>query len=345
MKPIKLLILTLSLSLCLSALSCGRNDSRSETFYEYFDTVCTVSSYANEGQKEFAEICDDIENSLSFYHRLFDIYHEYEGVNNLATINKNAGISPVTVPKELIDFLLYSNEIYTLTNGEVNIAMGSVLSLWHDCREDAQNNKAATIPTDKELKEAAEHTSIETILIDTEKNTVYITDKDTSIDAGAIAKGYATEMIAKELISLGISSYVLNFGGNIRIIGTKQNGDGWITGITNPDKSSSDPFVRRLTLRDTSCVTSGSYERYFTANGKDYHHIIDKDTLYPSEHFASVSIITESSALADALSTALFNMTYEEGLALCQRLGNVSAIWVTIDGKIYQTEDINAISV
>ena len=347
MKLKRLAVLTLLLTVLLSAVSCGRGgEPRTNTYYEYFDTVSYISSYRGsvESEGEFADTCARIEEIMKKYHRLMDIYHEYDGMNNLATVNKNAGIAPVTVSEELIELLLYAKEIYVLTGGEVNVAMGSVLSLWHECREEAEADKgAAQIPHEAALRAAAEHTSIDSIVIDRSASTVYISDKDTSIDLGAIGKGYTAERAAEYLKDEGIDSYVLNFGGNIRAVGTKPDGEAWVTGITNPDALSAQAYAARISLSDSSCVTSGSYQRYFTVDGKDYHHIIDKDTLYPSEYFVSVSVITPDSALADALSTALFSMSYEDGLALCESIGEVGVIWICPDGEILMSEAINAI--
>ena len=345
MKKARLILLILTLALPLSAISCKRDaEPMTKTYYEYFDTVCHVSSYGNESEEEFSDRCAELEALLKKYHRLFDIYREYEGVNNLATVNKNAGVSPVKTEPELVEFLMYAKDIYTLTDGEVNVAMGAVLSLWHDHREAATSDpKSATLPTDTELAEAAKHIFIDSLIIDKKACTVYINDEKASLDVGALGKGYVAERAAEALSAAGVSSYVLNFGGNIRAVGSKPDGEGWITGITNPDPRSSQAFAARVMLSDTSCVTSGSYERYFTVNGKNYHHIIDRDTLYPAGYFTSVSVITKDSALADALSTALFSMSYDDGLALCKKIGAVEVIWVEHDGTLLMTEGINAI--
>ena len=347
MKKFRPVFLILTLALLLSAVSCEvLSEPRTKTYYEYFDTVCTVSSYGRESRAEFAKICDELEEIMKKYNRLMDIYHEYDGLNNLATVNKNAGKAPVRVDAELIDLLLYAKEIYSLTDGEVNVAMGAVLSLWHDCREAAQKAPDnASIPSAEKLTEAAKHISIDCLVIDREAATVYLTDKDASLDVGALGKGYVAELMAQRLTGLGATSYVLDLGGNIRTVGTKRNGEPWVTGITNPDRTASQAFALRIKISDTSCVTSGSYQRFYTVKGKQYHHIIDKNTLYPSEYFSSVTVITPNSALADALSTALFSMSYEEGLRLCQELGAVEAVWIKPDGTLLMTDGIDAISV
>ncbi len=316
-----------------NANSAQKIEPKGMAYFSYFDTVSNIYSYAGDSQETFAANCGEISGILGKYHKLFDIYYEHSGVTNLKTLNKNAGGEPLKVEQELIDFLLYAKELYTLTNGEMNIMMGSVLRIWHDCREEGTR-----IPTNEELQEAALHTSIDLLEIDVQNQTVRISDPKASIDVGALGKGYATEKAAKHLESIGATSYVLNIGGNIRIIGTKPDGSGWKTGIKNPANPST--YSKYLMLANISCVTSGNYERYYTVGGQRYHHIIDKDTLMPSTYFSSVTILTSDSGLADSLSTALFSMSYEDGLNMVQRIGGVEVVWITPEGEIYTTSGI-----
>lgn len=350
MKKIRLLGIFLCLILSLSLLVSCDNDvndqpkepaKQAESFYDYFDTVSVVISYEGDDSAVFRSNCNEVSQLLGEYHKLFDIYYEYAGINNLKTINKNAGKEPVKVDPKLIDFLLYAKEIYTLTNGATNVAMGSVLKLWHDARVDSIDDpENAYIPTKEELEDAAEHTNIEDLIINVEESTVYIADPLMSLDVGAVAKGYAVEKAAALLISRGVTSYVLNVGGNIRAIGEKTAGKGWITGITNPDKSSDESFACRVIIKNISLVTSGDYERYFVCNGVKYHHIIDAETNMPANRFSSVSIFTADSGLADSLSTALFCMSYEDGLALINKIGGIDVIWIYTDGTIRATDGI-----
>lgn len=340
------LILFLSVLLC-SFNSCLAElkdpETQAKSYYDYFDTVSVIISYKGDSTEEFEENCKTVSDVLSEYHKLFDIYYEYSGVSNLKTVNKNAGKEPVKVDSKLIDFLLYCKEIYTLTEGKTNVAMGSVLKIWHDERERAADDpEAARLPSEEALSAAAEHTDINALVIDKEASTVFISDPKVQLDVGAVGKGYATERAAELLIKKGITSYVLNIGGNIRAIGEKPSGNGWVTGITNPDKDSEEAFVCRVDLRNSSLVTSGNYERYYTVNGNKYHHIIDPVTLFPSNYFASVSIFAEDSGLADALSTALFCMSYEDGARLANSLG-AKAIWVKNDGTLLMSDGINIV--
>ena len=188
------------------------------------------------------------------------------------------------------------------------------------------------------------HCNIDDLIIDKASGTVYISDPDMSLDVGAIGKGYATEKAAELLISRGISSYVLNIGGNIRAIGEKVTGDGWVTGITNPDHTSGEQFVARVNIKNISLVTSGDYERFYTVEGVKYHHVIDPVTLMPASYFSSVSVFTPDSGLADALSTALFCMSYEDGKELVESIGEVDVIWVDTEYNVYYTDGIEFVN-
>ncbi len=312
-------------------------------YFTFFDTVSYIYSYTDDSQETFESNCDTATKILEEYHVLFDIYYPHSGVVGLYDINQNAGGDPMKVDQKLIDFLVYAKELYTLTRGEMNIMMGAVLRPWHDCRTAAKENAAnASIPELSKLQEAALHTSIDLLEIDQANSTVRITDPKASIDVGALGKGYATEKAAQKLEENGVTSYVLNIGGNIRIIGQKPDGSGWLTGIKDPANSDS-AYALYLTLENTSCVTSGVYERFFTVGGKRYHHIIDKDTLIPADYFASISVITKDSGLADCLSTALFCMSLEDGQALVKSLDGVDVLWITADGTQYMTEGLKSL--
>ena len=150
------------------------------------------------------------------------------------------------------------------------------------------------------------------------------------LDVGAIAKGYAVEMVARSLEARGVTGYIINVGGNVRTVGTKPDGSKWKVGIEDP--LGGDDYISLVSLSGESLVTSGVYQRYYIVDGKKYHHIIDPETLMPAEGYASVSVLTADSALGDALSTALMCMTVDEGTALVESLDGVEAQWVFPDG-------------
>lgn len=303
-----------------------------KTYYDYFDTMSTIVGY-EETQEAFDEKCAIIEEELEHYHKLYDIYHQYTGVVNIYDLNRDAGTVPIEVDEDIILLLEFCKEMYDLTGGKTNVAMGSVLKIWHNYREDGNYDPlSAALPTTEELEAAAEHCDINDIVIDKEAGTVFFADPMLKIDVGAIGKGYATERIAQELEAMGVDNYTLNIGGNIRTIGNKADGEGWVAGIQNPDTSSEQMFLLKISFGDLALVTSGSYQRYYWVGDTKYHHIIDPETLFPKDTFASVSILTPDSGLADAVSTACFNLSLEEGMALIESIENTEAMWVEPDG-------------
>ena len=325
----KLAALLLCFATVFGLCSCG-GAAKEYTFYGSFDTVSTFYDYTGGlSVKKFEKLCCRVESELLEYHRLYDIYNEYEGITNLATINKNAGNGPQKVDSRIINMLLYSKEMYELTGGKVNVAIGAVTKIWHDYRKEG-----VAIPPMESLIAASEHTDINNLVINEEDSTVELKDANMSLDVGAIAKGYAVEAIADGLLRDDYSGYVLDVGRNIRAIGEKPDSSGWTCGVINPDWTSAQAYVYKTTLKNQSMSTSGSYERAYTVDGVSYHHIINGETLMPENYYLSVSIRAESSALTDALSTGVFNMKPEEAAVFIEKLPGVFAVFVMPNGDV-----------
>lgn len=337
----KLLSLCLAI-ICLMFSACGSNTAKKEKFtdysFDYFDTLTSIIGF-EQNKDTFDANCNIIKEKLSYYNKLFNIYNKFEGVNNLAIINESK--TPVVVDEEIIKMLEFSRDMFTKTNGKVNVAMGSVLSIWHDYRNAGMNDpENAKLPPENELRTASKHIDISNLLIDKSNNTVGFKDNEMSLDVGAIAKGYAVEQTAEFMKEKGIEGYILNVGGNVRIVGERPDKEKWKIGIENPDGDNEKPYAEYLMLGDNmSLVTSGSYQRFYTVNGKNYHHIIDPETLMPSEYFSSVSVLTEDSGLADALSTALFTMSFEEGKKLIENFPETEVLWIFPNGEKKYSEN------
>ncbi len=323
----------LPLLLCLVLLGgCARApiDTKKQytaTFLSLFDTVTTVVGRA-AGESEFQAMVAPVRDGLDRYHKLFDIYHEYEGMNNLKTLNDKAAHAPVTVDREILDLLEDCKSYYTATDGVFNPAMGGVLRLWHDAREDGLNDpKNAYLPDSDALKEAARHMDANDIVIDRAASTVFFSDPALKLDVGGIAKGWAVERVCRS----APEGLLISVGGNVYATGPKnEDGTPWRVGIQDP-RGGSD-YLHTLSVTGGSVVTSGSYQRAYAVDGKAYHHIIDPRTLYPSERWVSVTVVCADSGLADMLSTSLFLLTEEEGQALLDLYG-AHAMWVDAEGN------------
>lgn len=300
----------------------------SSTFLDLFDTVTTVVGKA-ESKQAFDDLVNPIRDELERYHKLFDIYEQYEGINNLKTVNDKAFVSPVTVDTAILDLLEDCKEYHTATNGVFNPAMGSVLKLWHKAREDGVNDpETAYLPDFVALSNASQHINPDNIILDRENLTVFISDPQLQIDVGAIAKGWAVQKVCEN----APEGLLISVGGNIYATGPKdEKGTAWSVGIQNPNGTGN---LHILDVTSGSVVTSGSYQRAYTVDGKLYHHIIDPKTLYPSELWTSVTIVCEDSGLADVLSTSLFLLDREQGQALLDKFG-AKALWVDANENQY----------
>ena len=335
----RILIFGLCLALILSgcSLSQPQKQKYTATFLTLFDTVTTIAGFA-ESEEIFTAQAQQIHDALLEYHQLFDIYNSYEGLNNLKTVNDAAGLAPVTVDGRIIALLKDCKTYYALTGGRMNVAMGSVLALWHEARSDGMDDPVnAYLPDPQALSEASAHRNMDAIVIDETASTVFLSDPDMRLDVGAIAKGWALERVC-ETAPEGL---LISLGGNIRATGPKDSqGTPWVIGVQNPDDSSQNLHTLRVT--SGSVVTSGDYQRRYWVGETAYHHIIDPDTLYPGTLWRSVTVVCMDSGLADALSTTLFLLPLEEGLALLQNC-NAEAMWVDSQGICHYSPGFTAI--
>ena len=324
--------LALLLSLLLTGCAVQAEPQQQQytaTFLTLFDTVTTIVGRA-DSEEDFRSTAQAVHDELLEYHQLFDIYNAYEGINNLKTVNDNAGIQPVRVDSRIIALLKDCKTYYEATGGKVNPAMGSVLKLWHEARNDGINDpQNAYLPDGEKLKEAAAHTDLNCVVLNEAESTVYITDPGLQLDVGAVAKGWSVQRVS-ETAPAGL---LISVGGNVSATGPKDDaGTPWVVGVQNPDGGES--FLHTLYLTKGSVVTSGDYQRAYRVDGKLYHHIIDPQTLYPSEYWRSVTVVSSDSGLADALSTALFLLPLEEGQKLLEPLG-AQAMWVDREGNLF----------
>ena len=331
MKRLCALVLTLSMLLCGCTGAGEEQKQYSATFLTVFDTVTTILG-RDVSEAAFTEKAQAVHDELLRYHQLFDIYNEYEGLNNLKTVNDHPG-EAVSVDKAIVDMLLDCKAYYELTGGRVNAAMGSVLRLWHEAREDGLNDFAnAYLPDGEALAQAAEHADWDDVLIDEANNTVTIADPGLRLDVGAIAKGWSVQRAA-ETAPEGL---LISVGGNVCATGPKDStGTPWVVGVQDPDGGEN--YLHTLYLTRGSMVTSGDYQRAYMVDGELYHHIIDPDTLYPGKLWRAVTVVCPDSGLADALSTALFLLPIEEGQKLLDACES-TAMWVDAEGNMYYSE-------
>lgn len=232
---------------------------------------------------------------------------------------------------EVTALLKYALEISEKTYGAFDITCGELMSLWDFKKENP------SLPSEDEIKKALFYTGYKNLAFDGNK---IKKDENIKLDLGGIAKGYIAEKCVEYLHENEVTSGFLNFGGNIAIVGEKENGKGWSVGIKDPLNTSS--TVGNIILSDGYVSVSGDYERYFEYEGKKYHHIIDTKTGYPAEtDIISTAVISKDGTLADALSTALFVMGLERSLEFYkEKTYDFEAVLISKNGEIYITDGI-----
>jgi thiamine biosynthesis lipoprotein len=314
---------------------------RSEVF-DTFDTHVEFTAFAGS-EKEFEKYAEIAHSEMVRFHRLFDIYNSYGGIANIRTINENAGIAPVRVDPAIVDLLEMARGAFEYTDGAINTALGPVLAIWHDYRQRAGDGEG-TVPSMEELRAAAANVSVSDVLIDRDGGFVFLRRAGMSLDVGAVAKGYAVQRTVEALKEAGLRSGLINAGGNVAVIGKPQDGrETWSIGVRSPERGDGEGLLDVISLSSGSAVTSGNYQRYFTAEGRRYHHIIDPKTLFPAENSKAVTVLHPDSAIADILSTAAFILPPERARELITK-HDAEALWVGADGRVTATAGYSAMS-
>ena len=339
MKKMAILALLL-LALCVLSPTLAQPQKFSAVYLDTFDTVIQFIAYA-EDEATFNRWSENVHEAYFYMHKLFDTYHTYdeEGIVSVCALNQRAASEPVTVDPILFSLLTFCKSQYALCQEQVNVAMGSVLSIWHDYRESGlADPENAALPPMEALEAASAHADIDDLVLDAQNMTVYFADPALKLDVGAVAKGYATEIVAQMLLSGDMPSFIISAGGNVRCGQKPLDGRArWGVSIQDPGPADGLPgtgYMDVLYLTNLSVVTSGDYQRYYVVDGKVYHHIIDPGTLYPAARWRSVTIVCRDSGLADILSTALFVLSREEGQALLDKT-KAEAMWMDGQGNCY----------
>ncbi len=285
----------------------------------YFDTIIQITLYntSDEGLlDECMNMCDYYENLLS----------AHVDDSDITKINTAEG-QPVEVSAETIELLNIALEYAELSDGAFDPTIGSVSLLW-DFDSDEH-----IVPDESAISEALTHVDYHNITI--EGNTVTISDPETNIDLGAIAKGYIADKLKAYLVSQNVTSGIINLGGNVLLIGSKPDGSDFSIGIQKPfaDTSTS---ITGVKASDKSVVSSGTYERYFEVDGKFYHHILDTSTGYPLDNgLIGITILSDNSVVGDALSTTCFSLGMEKGMKLIESLDGIEVLFITEDYEIH----------
>lgn len=310
--------------------SCGKKQREPESQSMFMlGTVCKVTIYDNPSAEAFHasfERIREIEQKMSLHSKNSEI----------SLLNSQAGEQAVVVSPDTFQVIQQALEISALSAGAFDPTVGPLVEAWDIGGDNPRR------PSQEEIDALLTLIRYERVVLDEQNHSVFLQDKGMALDLGGIAKGYAADEVARVLREHGVESAIVNLGGNVLTLGTKPDSAAWRIGIQDPNSLRGD-YVMIASLVDQTLVTSGPYERFLELDGIVYHHILDTKTGYPVDsEFDSVSIITHNSTLADALSTSLYALGYEKGMALINTLDDVEAIFMTKDKRILLSEGLQA---
>lgn len=327
-----LLLLTMTIGLFTG---CQKSNEKVQKSNFYFDTIITVTLY----DKEQETYIDDCFQLASYYEKLFSATIADSDVSR---INANAG-SFVEVDKETIYLIQKAMEFGILSDGLFTISIGPLSKLWNISEriktlDENRIADASCVPSNEEIQERLSH--IGDSLIEIKDHQVRLTDSNASIDLGGIAKGYIADQMKTYLVEKGVSSGIINLGGNVLTLSEKPDGSFYSIGIQKPFSATGES-IGIIEVANKSVVSSGNYERYFKVEDKLYHHILNPKTGYPIENeLYEVTIISDSSLDGDALSTTCFALGLEDGMKLIESLDGVEALFITSDYEIHCSSGI-----
>lgn len=289
----------------------------------HLGTVCTINLFES--------------GSTDLYSKMFQRLKSIEQVfsvriadSALSQVNQSAGISPVTVPQEVIYVLQEALRIAEKTDGAFDPTIGPLVDLWDIGGDNSQ------VPSQEAIERAISLVDWRLVELDVEASTVFLPKEGMALDLGGIAKGFAADQLVAMAQEAGVQRALFDLGGNIYAFGTKEDGTPWRVGVKNPKNPAAEPALA-IAVKDSSIVTSGMYERFFEQNDIRYHHILNPATGFPVwNDVQSVTIVCKSSMLADALSTSVFILGQKKGLQLLEA-EDAEGVIIATDNKVYPT--------
>jgi thiamine biosynthesis lipoprotein len=291
------------------------------------DTVITISVVSHS--KDHAERA--LNSAFLELKRLEALFDFYSPESEVSRINRDAGISRVTVSQDMLTVLERAYFVSEKTGGAFDITAGSLLALYdfvHGIK-----------PQPRVLKAHLPLVNYKALHIERDDTSVFLEKKGMRIDLGGIVKGYAADRAVDTLKRAGISSGLVAVAGDIKAFGLKPDKKPWKIGIKDPRAEGENDIIAVLDLKDMAISTSGDYERYFILDGERYHHLLSPKTGFPVHTCQSVSIIAQEGVLADAFATGVFILGPEKGMKIIEQMG-FDGIIIDNEGHVHVTPNI-----
>ena len=283
------------------------------------------SSKAKEAQKH-------IQSGYDEANRLIGIISAWQEGTELYIVNQNAGIQPVKVCDELFYLVKRSIKISELTNGLFDVTFASIDKVWYFDRP------MEKLPTEAEIQHSIRNINYKFIELDEANKTIFVTNKGTKIELGAIGKGFIAQKMKWKLQEAGVQGGLINAGGDLITWGKNEQGKEWYIGITDPENRGK--TIGYLNLENKAVATSGSYERFALIDGKKYAHIIHPKTGYPVSGLHSVSVVSPDAELCDAIATSVFLLGKEKGLEFINQYNDLQCFIIDENNNYYYSDNL-----
>lgn len=324
MNKLKLLLLT-ALLLTLSACFPNNNTGKEEILLQgrTMGTTYNIKVVGTKEQVVALNLQQKIDSALRNVNQQMSTYIKD---SEISLFNQSTSTKPIEVSAGFARVLKESIRLGKLSEGKLDVTVGPLVNLWGFGPE----QRPETIPSDETLAAARKRVGLQNVVL--EGNMLSKKIPDVYIDLSTIAKGYGVDVIAELIESNGITRYLVEIGGEMRLKGFKHTGELWAIAIEKPilDPSGEERAIHQVIIpKDNAVATSGDYRNYFEAEGQRFSHIIDPDTGKPIDHnLVSVTVITPSSMTADGLSTTLMVMGMEKGMAFATEK-NIAALFIS----------------
>lgn len=264
--------------------------------------------------------------------RIENLISEWKPESEISKVNKNAGIHPITVSREVFELTERAIHYSQITDGAFDISFAAMYNIWKF------DGSMEEIPSPEMVKKSVEKVGYQNILLDSLESTVFLKQEGMKIGFGSIGKGYAADRGKVIMLERGVQAGIVNASGDMCVWGEQPDGKDWVIGITNPFKPSK--IIKKIPLKDGAITTSGSYEHYIELNGKKYSHIINPVTGYPARGLCSVTVFGPNAEMANALSTSLMVLGTEAGLELIKKYTAYRCILITDKGKVVISKNL-----
>ena len=273
-----------------------------------------------------------INGAINETRRIEHLISEWDSASQTTLINRNAGIKPVRVDKELYDLIERSIKVSKLTGGAFDISFAPLMKIWK------LDGSMQALPSPEKIKEAISKVGYEKIILDRDQQTVFLKEKEMKIGFGGIGQGYVGNRCKQLMQAMGITAGLINVSGDIVTWGKQPDGSKWRIGIADPQHKTN--VISWLSVSDISVVTSGGYEKFAIINGQRYGHILDPRTGYPSQGVGSVTIVSPDIELSDALATGVFVLGVEKGMELINQLRGIECLIIDDENQLHTSKNM-----